>query len=64
MINIHTPLLALTSQAQSSVEMADLFRSEGKIYVVIAVVALILTGLFIYLFSLDRKITKLEKRIK
>jgi CcmD family protein len=27
-------------------------------------VAIILTGIFIYLFRLDRKITDLEKRIK
>ncbi len=43
------------------VEMADQFRAEGKIYVVIAVFAIILTGLFVYLFSLDRKIGKLEQ---
>lgn len=33
----------------------------GKIYVVVAVVLVILIGLFIYLFSLDRKLSKLEK---
>ncbi len=37
-------------------------RSEGKIYVVMAVAVVILTGLILYLFRLDRKITKLEKR--
>ena len=42
-------------------EMADAMRSNGKIYVVVAVVLTILLGLFIYLFRLDRKITKLEK---
>jgi hypothetical protein len=36
-------------------------RADGKIYVVVAVVITILTGLFIYLIRLDRKITKLEK---
>ena len=33
----------------------------GKIYVVVAVILVILIGLFIYLFSLDRKLSKLEK---
>ena len=41
--------------------MADAFRADGKIYVVITVVAIILIGLLIYLISLDKKIGKLEK---
>ena len=43
-----------------NVEMADTFRAEGKIYVVVAVVLLVLVGLFIYLFRIDRKIKNLE----
>ena len=42
-------------------EMADTFRSEGKIYVVVAVILIVLLGLFTYLFLLDRKITRLER---
>jgi CcmD family protein len=42
-------------------QMADALRSNGKIYVVVAVVVTILLGLFVYLFRLDRKISKLEK---
>ena len=42
-------------------EMADVMRSNGKIYVVVAVCLTILIGLFIYVFLLDRKITRLEK---
>jgi len=56
--------ISFAGQAQDAVEMADKFREDGKIYVVIAVVAIILVGIFIYLFRLDRKITDLEKRIK
>ncbi|HUM96713.1 MAG TPA: CcmD family protein [Chitinophagaceae bacterium] len=41
--------------------MANLLRSNGRIYVVVAVVVLILSGLILYLVRLDRKITKLEK---
>ena len=40
---------------------ADLMRSNGKIYVVIAVVVVIVLGIFIYLFNLDKKISRLEK---
>jgi CcmD family protein len=57
-------LASFAANAQSEVEMADQFRADGKIYVVIAVIGLILAGLFVYLFRLDRKITDLEKRIK
>ncbi|HYC40894.1 MAG TPA: CcmD family protein [Chitinophagaceae bacterium] len=43
------------------VEMADLMRSNGRIYVVVAVVVLILIGLILYLVRLDRKLRRLEK---
>lgn len=44
-----------------TVEMADNMRSNGKIYVVVAVVIVILIGLFLYLIRLDKKISNLEK---
>ena len=43
------------------VSMADEMRSNGKIYVVVAVLLLIFLGIIIYLVRLDRKITRLEK---
>ena len=49
------------AQAQSEVEMADNFRGEGKIYVVVAVILIILLGVFIQLFRLERKVKKMEK---
>ena len=49
------------AQGNDPVEMADTMRSNGKIYVVIAVILTILTGLILYLVRLDRKISKLEK---
>jgi uncharacterized membrane protein len=39
----------------------ELMRSNGKIYVVVAVCLTILAGLFLYVFLIDRKISKLEK---
>ena len=38
-----------------------LLRKEEKIYAVVAVCLTILFGLFVYLFLIDRKISKLEK---
>ncbi len=58
--------LFLTSQlanAQEEVEMADAMRSSGKIYVILAIILIVLTGLITYLFMLDRKISRLEKEI-
>ncbi|HEY5690289.1 MAG TPA: CcmD family protein [Cyclobacteriaceae bacterium] len=50
--------------AQEDVEMADTLRSEGKIYVVVAILALILIGLIGYLILIDRKVGRLEKQLK
>ena len=42
-------------------QVATGLRSDGKIWVVMAVCITILVGLFVYLISLDRKISRLEK---
>lgn len=47
--------------ANQDVEMADKFREDGKIYVVVAVILTVLSGMFLYLFMLDKKLTNLEK---
>jgi len=49
------------AQEQAKPEMADVFRSSGKIYVVVAIIVIIFTGLAIYLFSIDRRLKKIEK---
>ena len=55
-------LLGLVMKAQDEkAEMADTMRSNGRIYVVVAVVVLILIGLILYLIRLDKKITRMEK---
>lgn len=54
-------LLGCATFAQDKVEMADSMRSNGKIYVVVAVCLTILIGLFIYVFTVDRKISRFEK---
>jgi CcmD family protein len=55
--------IASIAQTQQPVEMADTMRSNGKIYIVVAVCLTILIGLFVYVFSIDRKISKLEKEM-
>ena len=46
----------------STAEPADFMRSEGKLYVVVACVVVIVLGIYVYLINLDRKIKKLEKK--
>lgn len=50
--------------AQDQVDMADVMRENGKIYVVVAVAAVVMLGLIIYLISIDRKVSKLENNSK
>ncbi len=54
-------LTTIISFAQEKTEMADTMRSNGRIYVVVAVVTTILAGLILYMVRLDRKMTRLEK---
>lgn len=53
---------ATFAQSDNGVEMADEMRASGKIYVVVAVITLILIALIAYLFTIDRKIKKLEQK--
>ena len=41
--------------------MADSLRAEGKIYVVVAIILIILAGPDFLPFLMDRKVNKLEK---
>jgi len=52
---------AQDSAVDKKIEMADRLRSDGKIYVVIAVLVIILLGIIFYVARLDRKISRLEK---
>jgi len=47
----------------TSIEMADTLRSNGKIYVVVGVVMIIFAGVITYMVLIDRKISKLEKEV-
>jgi hypothetical protein len=58
LIIIFSPILLW---AQDDIEMADTMRSNGKIYVVVGVVSIILAGILIYLMRIDQRLRKLEK---
>ena len=44
--------------------MAEGMRQDGKIYVVIAVIAIVFLALSVYLFYLDRELRNLEQNSK
>jgi len=53
--------LSLSSFQPDEIEMADGLRSGGLIYILVMVVLIMVIGLVFYLFTLDMKISKLEK---
>lgn len=54
-------VISFTVKSQTPPGAEDVMRGNGKIYVVVAVCLTILLGLFFYVFTIDRKISKLEK---
>lgn len=59
-----TLALQVAAQTTNDVEMADTFHANGKIYVVVAILAVIFIGFVVLLISIDRKVSKLEKELK
>jgi CcmD family protein len=59
-------LFILSSFALSAqdAQMADAFRSEGKIYVVIGVIAIVFVALVFYMVMMEQKLKKLEEEFK
>jgi CcmD family protein len=53
-------LLSVDTFAQSGME--EYFYASGKIKVVVAVAAVVLIGIVVYLVALDRRLKKLEKK--
>ena len=46
-----------------SVDMADMMRENGKIYVVVGVIVIIFLGLTFYAIRIDRKLSKIEGEV-
>ena len=58
---LFTSALLHAQGANGQSAFGSTMRSEGRIYVVIAVILTILAGLILYVVRLDRKLKKLEK---
>lgn len=61
LLQLTTFLFAFAQTTAATPTMADTFRQDGKIYVVIAVAGVILIGIVIFLIMLERKIKRLEE---
>ena len=63
---LFTLLLLITNISlfaqNNEIEMADTLRNNGKIYVVVTCIVIILAGLLLYLFNLDKRLKLLEKK--
>lgn len=51
-------------QAMTANNADNLMLRDGKIYLVMTIVSIILLGLFIYVASIDKKISKIEQSVK
>lgn len=60
---INTILLMLTSATAMAQDgtMADVMRSNGKIYVVVAVIMVLFAVIILNMIRLERKMNKIEK---
>ncbi len=61
-ISLLFSITGIAQETNAPVEMADAFRSEGKIYVVIAVLSIIFICIIAYLIYIDIKLKKLENK--
>jgi CcmD family protein len=52
---------AVFAKADTSVDLDKALRTDGKIYVVVSIICIIFIGLSIYLFTIDRRLKKIEK---
>ncbi|GGH71563.1 CcmD family protein [Phaeocystidibacter marisrubri] len=56
--------LTFAQESGESIEMADVMRSNGKIYVVVGVLLIIFVGLIVNMVRLEKKMNRIEKEIK
>lgn len=61
---LNVSVVMAQDSSATAIEMADKMRAEGKIYVVVLVVAIVFTGLIIFAVLTDRKVSSLERQVK
>ena len=62
--NGQSVMVEANTAASQQIEMADRMRQDGKIYVVVGCVLVVLAGMIFYLVRIDKKVSRLEKQYK
>lgn len=62
LLNLLFLFISLVTFAQGESGTGDFFKSNLKIYVVVAVLTIILSCIFIFLFAIERRLKKLEDK--
>lgn len=57
-------LLSIVSNGLFAQTKENIFYSNGKIYVVVAVITIIFIGILVYLSIIDRRLKKTEKDLR
>lgn len=57
-------LVARAQDGTAKSAIGETMRSNGRIYVVIAVILTILAGLILYIARLDKKMSRMEKELQ
>lgn len=65
LLTLSTCAIAQTQPgAEPTVDMADKFYEEGKVYVVVVVASMVFIGMALYMFWLGKKLSSLEKKLE
>ena len=62
LVNVFSVFISLVAFGQGETGSQDFFKSNLKIYVVVAVLTIILGCIFAFLFSLERRLRDLENK--
>ncbi len=63
LVGIFFVLFSKAQEVAGAPQMADKFREDGKIYVVITVITMVFVALAIFLAILERKVKKIENQL-
>jgi CcmD family protein len=63
MMTLFTGVNSFAQEAEKP-EMADGLKSNGMIYIVVIVLLVVFAGIVLYLISIDRKLSRIEKELK
>ena len=63
-LNAVLAFVFISAQAQDSSSVAATLQDDGKMNAVVAIVLVILIGLFVFLFRIEKQVQKLEEELK